>query len=149
MYLGASHCTFFLAYDIFILMSLFFLWVVYDRGRHYVLTSISCFTLCYIGYWFIFMRLFMIYVFYFMLCEIKNLFCFTCIFHTCVYVFVKVIHEYISWFSRAAIYTCNWYIVVRLNCFWLDNYIVVGCFCNFKHFVLLCVLLRISKKGVC
>ena len=38
---------------------------------------------------FIFMRLFMIYIFYFMLCEIKNLFCFTCIFHTCVYVFIK------------------------------------------------------------
>ena len=35
------------------------------------------------------MMLFMIYIFYFMLCEIKNLFCFTCIFHTCVYVFVK------------------------------------------------------------
>ena len=35
------------------------------------------------------MRLFMIYVFYFMFCEIKNLFCFTCIFHTCIYVFVK------------------------------------------------------------
>ena len=31
----------------------------------------------------------MIYVFYFVLCEIKNLFCFNCIFHTCVYVFVK------------------------------------------------------------
>ena len=31
----------------------------------------------------------MIYVFYFMLCEIKNLFCFTYIFHTCVYVFVE------------------------------------------------------------
>ena len=31
----------------------------------------------------------MIYILYFMLCEIKNLFCFTCIFHTCVYVFVK------------------------------------------------------------
>ena len=38
---------------------------------------------------FIFMRLFMIYIFYFMLCEIKKLFCFTCIFHTCVYVFVE------------------------------------------------------------
>ena len=31
----------------------------------------------------------MVYIFYFMLCEIKNLFCFTCIFHTCVYVFIK------------------------------------------------------------
>ena len=35
------------------------------------------------------MKLFMVYVFYFLLCEIKNLFCFTCIFHTCVYVFVE------------------------------------------------------------
>ena len=31
----------------------------------------------------------MIYIFYFMLCGIKNLFCFTSIFHTCVYVFVE------------------------------------------------------------
>ena len=31
----------------------------------------------------------MIYVFYFMLCEIKKCFCFTSIFHTCVYVFVE------------------------------------------------------------
>ena len=28
----------------------------------------------------------MVYVFYFMFYEIKNLFWFTCIFHTCVYV---------------------------------------------------------------
>ena len=35
------------------------------------------------------MRLFMIYVFYFLFCEINNLFCFTCIFHTCLYVFVE------------------------------------------------------------
>ena len=34
-------------------------------------------------------ELFMIYVFIFMLYEIKKLLCFTCIFHTCVYVFVK------------------------------------------------------------
>ena len=31
----------------------------------------------------------MIYVFIFMLCEIKKLFYFTCIFNTCVYVFVE------------------------------------------------------------
>ena len=54
------------------------------------------------------MRLFMIYVFYFMFCEIKNLFCFTCTFHTCVYVFVEVFQEYTGWFNRAAVYTCNW-----------------------------------------
>ena len=35
------------------------------------------------------MMLFMIYVFYFMFCEIKILFRFTCIFPTCVYMFVK------------------------------------------------------------
>ena len=31
----------------------------------------------------------MIYFFYFLFCEIKNLFCFTCIFHTHIYVFVE------------------------------------------------------------
>ena len=34
------------------------------------------------------MRLFMVYVF-FMFCEIKKLILFTCIFHTCIYVFVE------------------------------------------------------------
>ena len=34
-------------------------------------------------------ELFMIYVFIFILCEIKKLLYFTCIFHTCVYVFVE------------------------------------------------------------
>ena len=51
LYLGASSCTFFLflAHDIFILMCLF-LCDVYVRRRHYVFISVSCFTLCYIGY---------------------------------------------------------------------------------------------------
>ena len=31
----------------------------------------------------------MIYVFIFMLYEIEKLFCFTCIFHTCIYTFVE------------------------------------------------------------
>ena len=31
----------------------------------------------------------MIYVFIFMFCEIKKLFCFTCIFHTYVYAFAE------------------------------------------------------------
>ena len=61
LYLGASLCTYFLAHEVFILMSSF-LWVAYDRGRHYVFIFVSCFTLCYIDYWFIFMRLFIIYV---------------------------------------------------------------------------------------
>ena len=49
---------------------------------------VSCFTygtliLIYI------MRLFMVYVFYFMFVKSRSLLCFTCIFHTWVYVFVK------------------------------------------------------------
>ena len=31
----------------------------------------------------------MIYVFIFLFCEIKKLFCFTCFFHTCVYAFIE------------------------------------------------------------
>ena len=89
LYLGASLCTYIFWLMMYLFWCLYSLWVVYDRGRHYGLISVSCFTLCYIDYWFIFMKLFMIYIFYFMLCEIKNLFCFTCIFHTYVYVFVK------------------------------------------------------------
>ena len=64
LYLGASSCIYiFLAHDVFC-----FIWVVYDRGGYYdVFISVSYFTLCYFDYWFIFMRLFMIYVLLFMI----------------------------------------------------------------------------------
>ena len=79
---------YFLAHDVFILMYLF-LCDVYVRGRYYFL--FFCFLFHIVLHWLLIyiMRLFMIYVFYFMFCEIKNLFCFTYIFHTRVYVFVK------------------------------------------------------------
>ena len=88
MYLGASSCIYFLAHDVFILMYLF-LCDVYVRGRHYVFYLCSLFHI--VLHWLLIyiMKLFMIYVFYFMFCEIKNLFYFTYIFYTCVYVFVK------------------------------------------------------------
>ena len=35
------------------------------------------------------MGLFRIYVFYFLFCEIRIYFIFTCIFHICVYVFIE------------------------------------------------------------
>ena len=55
----------FIFYLYFFALYLFcFIWVVYDKGRYFdVFISVSFFTLCYIVYWFIFMRLFMIYVF--------------------------------------------------------------------------------------
>ena len=80
----------FLAHDVFI-----FLWVVYVRGRYFVLCFFFSFLLLslvsHVLHWLLIyiIRLFMIYFFYFMFCEIKNLFCFTCIFHTSVYVFVE------------------------------------------------------------
>ena len=94
LYLGALWCIYFWLMMYLSWCIYFFLWVVYVRGRHFVFCFyfFYCFLfhVCYIGYWLIhFMRLFMIYVFYFLFCEINNLFCFTCIFHTCVYVFVE------------------------------------------------------------
>ena len=53
----------------------------------------------------------MIYIFYFMFCEIKNFFFFfTCIFHTCIYMFVKCYKN---------IHVDSVVLVVRLNWFWL------------------------------
>ena len=80
----------FYAHDLFILMFLF-LWDVYVRGRYYVFLSLLLFLVSHVLHWLLIyiMRLFMIYVFYFLFCEIKNLFCFACIFHKCVYVFVE------------------------------------------------------------
>ena len=62
-----------------------YFWVVHDRGRDF---DYICF-LFHIVYRFIFIRLFKIYAFIFMFCEINKLFCFACIFRTCVYVFVE------------------------------------------------------------
>ena len=82
----------FLAHDVFILMYLF-LWIVYVRGRYFVFIFLSLllFLVSHVLHWLLIyiMRLFMIYVFYFHFFEIKNLCCFTCIFHTCVYMFVE------------------------------------------------------------
>ena len=71
-------------------------------------------------------ELFMIYVF--VLCFMKSriYFCFTCIFHTCVYAFVEYFRKYKGWFSRATVYTCNWWIVVRLDYFVMDIIFVKG-----------------------
>ena len=62
-------------------------------------------------------ELFMIYVFVLCFVKSRNYFCFTCIFYTCVYVFVEYFRKYTGWFSCAAVYTCNWWIVVRLDYF--------------------------------
>ena len=47
----------------------------------------------------------MVHVFYFMFCEIKNLFWFTCIFHTCVYVVVDCFKNLQVDSVLAAVYT--------------------------------------------
>ena len=54
-------------------------------------------------------------MFFFMFCEIKNLFCFTCIFHTCVYVFVECFRHFkFEW----AI--CNFEHFIFVMCFVTD-----------------------------
>ena len=66
-----------------VILALFYEVIYYEVIHYEVIGDKLHWLLVYI------MRLFMIYVFYFMFYEIKNLFCFTCIFHTCVYVFVE------------------------------------------------------------
>ena len=73
---------------------------VFGRERYYV----SCFTLLIDLYLWVIHDICL----YCVLCEIKSLFLFTCIFHTCVYVFVECFRKYTCWFIRAAVYTCNW-----------------------------------------
>ena len=88
LYLGDSWCIHFF---FFWLMMYFFLLVVYVRGRHlcivFSIFIVSCFTYGTIDYCFISMRLFMIYFFVFVWNQ--EFIYFTCIFHTCVYVFVE------------------------------------------------------------
>ena len=62
--------------------------IVYDRGRYF-------------DDMFLVSHCLLIYIYeiihdiclYFMFCEIKNLFCFTYIFHTCVYAFVECLRN--------------------------------------------------------
>ena len=49
----------------------------------------------------------MVYFFYFMFCEIKNLFWFTFIFHTCIYVFVECFRNIQVTSVMVAVYTGN------------------------------------------
>ena len=92
LYLGASWCIFYFgSWCICFGDDVFFLWVVYVKGRQYVLSFFSCFLfhMWYIGYWFILWG----YSWYmsFIFCCVKSriYFVFTCIFHTCIYVFVE------------------------------------------------------------
>ena len=83
LYLGASLCIYLFG-SWCILVRLFIL-----RGVTFIVPYVSCFT----TYWFIFMMLFIDICLYFVFCEIKNLFLFTCIFHTCVYASCLVFQE--------------------------------------------------------
>ena len=77
----------------------------------------------------------MIYVFIFMLCEIKKLLYFTCIFHTCVYAFVKCFRniQVDSIMLLSTLATDRWYLG-RICC--VGQYFCNGLFlCNFEHFV--------------
>ena len=67
------------------------MYMLWGDTTFYVFLFLLLFLVSHVIHWLLIyiMRLSMIYVFYFLFCEIKNLFIFTCIFHTCVYVFVK------------------------------------------------------------
>ena len=67
--------------------------IVFDRGR-YLLFLIGGDTFLFHGSLIYIHELFMIYVF--VLCFVKSriYFCFTCIFHTCVYAFVEYFRKY-------------------------------------------------------
>ena len=64
-----------LMYPFFFLWFIYHLWVVYVRGKHYILCFFYCFLfhIRYIGCWFILWG-YSWYMSYFMFCEIKNLF---------------------------------------------------------------------------
>ena len=77
-------------YSFYWLMMYLFLWDVYVRGRHYVFISfiVSCFTCATL---IIDLYYEVIHDICLLLCFVKLriFFFFTCIFHTCVYVFVE------------------------------------------------------------
>ena len=91
LYLGASLMYFFL----FGSWCIYFLWVVYVRGRHYVIFYVSfivsCFTCVTLIIDLYYEVIYGICLLFSVFCFVKSriFFCFTCIFHTCVYMFVE------------------------------------------------------------
>ena len=101
--------------------------------------------------YFLFFILFHIIVYMSLLCVVWNqeFTLFTCIFSThAVMHFVLYFRKYTGWFNWATVYTCNWWIVVRIEfglwvLFWKRAF-------HFVNFELLSyVLSRIAKGGVC
>ena len=79
---------FFLAHDVIFVFD----WVFHDRGRYidlYMFLVSHC-LLIYIY------ELFLIYVFIVCYVKSRSYFCFTCIFHACVYAFVECFRKYTS-----------------------------------------------------
>ena len=95
---------FVLAFDVFIIYGLYML-----EGDTIFFFFLLLFLVSHMIHWLLIyiMSLFMVYVFYFMFCEIKNLFWFTCIFHTCAYVFVECFRNLQVNSVVVAIYTGN------------------------------------------
>ena len=81
------HVFKFLAHGVFfVLIGLFMI------GGDTLIVYVSCFTLLIDLYLLVIHDICL----YFVLCEIKKLFCFACIFHTCVYGFVERFRKYIG-----------------------------------------------------
>ena len=75
-----------------LMMYFCFDWVIHDRGKYidlYMFLVPHC-LLIYIY------ELLMIYVFIVCYVKSRSYFCFTCIFHTCVYAFVEYFRKYIG-----------------------------------------------------
>ena len=72
------------------------------------------------------MMLFIDICLYFVFCEIKNLFLFTCIFYTCVYAFYLVFQEIYRLIQLSCCLTCNWWIVVRIGFVFMSIFFVKG-----------------------
>ena len=91
MYLGAFCICFWLVRYLFSLLMYLFAYGLYMSGGDimvfffFFFSCFTCSTLAIDLYYEVIHDMSFILCF----CEIKKLFCFTCIFHTCVYVFVK------------------------------------------------------------
>ena len=110
-------------------------WAIHFRGRY-----IYCF-ICFLCHCLLIYIHDVIHWYMSLFCVLWNqeFILFTCIFHTCVYASCLTFQENTGWFNWTAVYTCNWWIIVRIEFVIMSILFVNGFFfVNFKLLVVFC-----------
>ena len=123
-----------------------FCWDIHVRGSIYFYLFIYM-VLVSTAYWFMFMSSSLIYVF--IVCCLKSRIYFICLYfpHIRLRILFKCFRKYTGWFNWATVYSCNWWIVVRIEFVFMSIIVKRDFIC--KLWASSWVWSWIAKGGVC